>query len=259
MIDRPQSPFPERRELLVVNDADRMLLNTPYVTRALLEAASRVLEVETAETSALIDLRREKGQTTQIHDIFSDFGKTKLDDLYRTFVLDADPTKICYPDVPDYLEFLDASPDIEHMILTYGPEQQQEAKLAAAGLSTRAYRITDTPEKAPVIAAWKLETARRVRPVVSSTSPSLDIEALNVVLADDKERAFSGKGSDIGGFVVKRTTEYPNIVPGLVKLPEGTVLVHGLEEIMQWLRLPAQLDRQPMTQVFWKQATHPTS
>lgn len=241
------------RELLVVNDADRMLLNTRAVTRALLSAAQEELNIEAESIHNTVDERKKAGQTTQIHDLLQErFTPRQLESMYQRFVDAARPEDLLYPDVPEYLRQLENAPDIADMTMTFGPEIQQEAKLAATGLDKRPYLITDTPTKGPIIAKWAKR--KHVHPVVSRASTGLGVSALHVVLIDDKESAFRGPDGHVGGFVVKRLSEYPEAVQGELNLPEGTMLVHELAPVLGHILPPAPFGRTRLCEVYWQQA-----
>lgn len=245
---------PERRELLVVNDADRLLINTKKTTRGILEAAQKELGIEPDIVTREINKNREAGKTTQIQDLLSErFTPRQLNNVFDTFVADAKPGELLYEGVEDYLRAIDRCPDIADMILTYGPSLQQEAKLAAAGLAGRPYKTADTAEKGPIIASWAMQGVKRISPRVGEASEPLDIEALSVILVDDKEGAFSSLGGRVGGFVVKRLSDYPRATPTNVALPEGVRFAHDLQPVIEAVLPPAMLTRTAMCNVYWNQ------
>jgi hypothetical protein len=247
-------PGREMCELLVVNDADRMQLNTPKVTTALLLAAQEVLSLSADNIEAAINERRKLGQTTQIHDYLVGFSPRERSDVYQKFVdssREAAPS-LLHDDVSYYLGALDSAVDVRFLTMTFGPEEQQEAKLAASGLDKYPYVITDTAAKAPVIAGWQQTELRLVLPRVSNNSKELSVAACGVILIDDKEGAFTGNGDRVGGFIIKRPQEYPSIDLTQVNCPPGTRVVAGLKPVLQAILPLAPFCRTEMVEVYWQ-------
>lgn len=246
----------EKYELLVVNDADRMQLNTPNVTSALLFAAQEVLSLSIEKIGTDIDERRSRGQTTQIHDYLAGFSPRERSDVYQKFVDNSRRTapSLLYSDVPHYLEVLSSAVDVRFLTMTFGPEEQQEAKLAASGLDEYPYVITDTASKAPIIGRWKHAETKLIVPSVSRSSKELSGAALQVILVDDKESAFEEGDTRVGGYVVKRPNEYPGVDLTKVRCSRGTKVVASLGPILQEVLPPAPFGRTEMAEVYWQSA-----
>lgn len=94
------------------------------------------------------------------------------------------------------LEYLE-SRQIPHMIMTYGGELWQKAKLKAAGLDSQPYIVVDTKIKGEVILSWyqPLDQAFVIPFPDGSTRRSS-----SVCLVDDKALAFTGLSHPARGY-----------------------------------------------------------
>lgn len=214
---------------LWVLDFDRCLGDSD----ALYEALERLLEERglfSVQELAKIrhEVERSGGSFDPLRELQRGISHEQFDALVVAYTGETQPDEYLLPGAADLLGRLGEQGE-PHMILTYGGEAWQRAKLARAGLAEVPTLIMTHAAKAKEIESWRDDDGFSLDTAAIMHGDRLPVSVCEIVLVDDKAKAFAGAGKDVRGYWVK-TGELLASQQGTV--PSQVVSVSSLIDIL---------------------------
>lgn len=198
------------------DDAYEALRTLPADTRERIAAIQQKTEAEGGSFDLVSYLEEHEPETT---DTFLE--------AYRRITKVAGPQRYRNDGATELLATL-AHRGTPFMILTYGGKKWQEAKLAAAGLDSIPYLVTDRKDKGTIIAGWYDETAA-IFAVPSSDGTARRFR--QIVLVDDKATAFIGLPEEAKGYWF-RPDNSPLRKSQDGEIPDNVTAISTLQELV---------------------------
>lgn len=198
-------------------DLDRTLLNTNFVMSIVEKSCDQVgIKYDHAKIKKLA--LEQNGLSFEPLSYIKSCGDDKYENFERAFIENSDKEDLLYPDAHRLLKRLNDN-SIDFLILTFGPIKWQTLKLSVSKLIDNPYVITDTQDKAAVISEWYFSN--------SFNSPFDHIAPKkNIVLIDDKPKAFLSHHPNCIGFLLDREEAFEDI-----ELPSGVTRIKSLDEV----------------------------
>ena len=216
---------PSRPTILWVLDLDRTLIDGDLPDQLFVEIC-KAQGISIAELTQVMSLTVAQGESFDTITYLQSQGVSPdvIDRLCEQFVNIRHDQNLFLPGARELLQSLDNS-GARSLVLTYGGNQWQMAKLRAAGLTDRQYLITDVKNKGELIQSWRQGGRYRVEPTHGQV-----LQADTVYLVDDKALSFDGLPADCRGYLIR----WPKIP--LLKSQEGDItanvtVVMGLNEL----------------------------
>ncbi len=210
---------------LYVLDFDRTLGDTNGFSKALLDAYDQVLPGAARDLERQMELAESTGVSFVTLDAARDLlGKADFARVLKLFMEQASGDRFLLPGARRLLDFIKKN-DYDARIVSYGDTEWQELKLRACGLAKELdYEIITSPQKTEVVLGWKRSDGLFQIP---GTMVAYD----EVIIVDDKARAFSHWGSGLVGYWIQDGSELLPSQQGNV--PEAVVVVDSLDEIVK--------------------------
>ncbi|HEY0965409.1 MAG TPA: hypothetical protein VGE13_02920 [Candidatus Saccharimonadales bacterium] len=152
------------------------------------------------------------------------------EELLDIYIYEPTNDEYLLPGGYEFLSWLNMT-DRPFMIMTYGQEEWQLAKLKRTGLSDAACMVTPTSVKAGLIAKWQQADHFRIPRDKIMNSARLPDQVKNIILVDDKARAFIDAPTNLRGYWVQARTLLPS-QEGTV--PDSVKIVSSFQEIIQY-------------------------
>lgn len=125
----------------------------------------------------------------------------------------AGDARVLMPGAQEFLRYLKLCFEGRYGVVTFGNPYWQQLKISAAGLGGMPHMVVNSPQKASYIATWYDNQAERyILPKSLLNSHSGAHQTIKeVVLVDDKPKAFDGLHAMTSGYLVTQRTEDSDI------------------------------------------------
>lgn len=167
---------------------------------------------------------------------FDALGETKAllsqelyEELLHTYVHDLTNDEYLLSGAREFLSWLHVKKR-PFMIMTYGQEEWQLAKLRRAGLSDLAHMVTPVSAKGGLITGWRQDGYFAIPRDKIANSNLLPERVEEIVLVDDKAKAFADVPTGLRGYWIQSGALLPSQQG---EVPDSVRTVSSFQEIMQ--------------------------